>query len=69
MKKFIIIYDIPREKKSLLVKINRILHAINAEKIQHSIWQSSDIDQLKIIANLIREEGGEARVLEVKTII
>jgi len=69
MKKFIIIYDIPREKKSLLVKINRMLHNINAEKIQHSVWQSDDMDQLKIIANIIRQEGGEARILEEKEII
>ncbi|MCM8782001.1 MAG: hypothetical protein NC828_03000 [Candidatus Omnitrophica bacterium] len=69
MRKFIIIYDIPRDRKALLVKINRALHAINAEKIQHSVWQSSDIDQLKIIAGLIKQEGGVARILEEKEIV
>jgi CRISPR-associated endonuclease Cas2 len=61
---YLIIYDLPREKSSLLVKINRELHKIGAERIQHSIWESKKLDNLKDIAELIRDNGGEAMVLE-----
>ena len=61
---YIIIYDLPSDKKSLLVKVNRELHKIGAERIQHSIWESSKLDSLKEIAELIRDNGGEAMVLE-----
>ena len=37
------------ELKSLLVKINRMLHKIKAEKIQHSVWSSPNVNELKEI--------------------
>ena len=66
--KYIIIYDMPREKKSLLVKINRALKSIKAEKIQHSVWESENLSKLKDIANIIKEEGGKALILQKKLI-
>jgi len=68
MKKYVIIYDMPREKKSLQVKINRALKAIKAEKLQHSVWESSDLHSLKEIVKEIRSEGGRANILEKRII-
>ena len=66
--KYLIIYDIPREKKSLLVKVNRALRCTRAEKIQHSVWESENLSVLKRIANEIKREGGTANILEKKII-
>ncbi|MFH7882499.1 MAG: hypothetical protein QW140_02150 [Candidatus Aenigmatarchaeota archaeon] len=66
--KYILIYDIPREKKVLQVQINRALKATKAEKIQHSVWESDDIRNLRAIATKIRNEGGEAILLEKKIV-
>ena len=66
--KYIIIYDIPREQKVLQVQINRKLHRINAHKIQHSTWESEDLDGLKTIARTIKASGGVANILEKKII-
>lgn len=66
--KYIIIYDIPREKKVLQVQVNRALKAIKAEKIQHSVWESDDIKGLRIIATRIKNEGGEVILLEKKLV-
>jgi CRISPR/Cas system-associated endoribonuclease Cas2 len=61
---YILLFDIPKEKKYLQVKVNRWLHKINAKRIQYSIWESEDIDQFKKIASLIKEMGGEAVLLQ-----
>ncbi|MEM5793907.1 MAG: hypothetical protein QXS48_03410 [Candidatus Aenigmatarchaeota archaeon] len=66
--KYIIIYDIPRDKKVLQVQVNRALKAIRAEKIQHSVWESDDIKTLRLIATRIKNQGGEAILLEKKVI-
>lgn len=66
--KYIIIYDIPRDKKVLQVQVNRALKAIRAEKIQHSVWESDDIKTLRLIATRIKNEGGKAILLEKKVI-
>jgi CRISPR-associated endonuclease Cas2 len=66
--KYIIIYDMPREKKVLHVQVNRKLHAIRAERLQHSIWESEVLENLKEIAAFIRAAGGEASVLEKKIV-
>ena len=68
MDKHIIIYDIPRERRSLTVKVNRKLHAIKAEKLQHSIWESQMLEELKDIATMIRSYGGQALVLKKKIV-
>lgn len=66
---YIIIYDLPRKERCLLVKINRMLHRMGAEKIQHSIWESENLEALKDIVRLIREAGGEANVMEKKIVM
>jgi CRISPR/Cas system-associated endoribonuclease Cas2 len=66
--KYIIIYDIPKEKKVLQVQVNRALKSIKAEKIQHSVWESDDLKSLKILAAKIKNQGGEAILLEKKVI-
>ncbi|MEM5854395.1 MAG: hypothetical protein QW228_08575 [Candidatus Aenigmatarchaeota archaeon] len=66
--RYIIIYDIPRDKKILQVQVNRALKAIRAEKIQHSVWESDDIKTLRLIATRIKNEGGKAILLEKKVI-
>jgi hypothetical protein len=64
MRNYILIYDLPRSNKSIFVKINRLLHRIDAEKIQHSVWRSDKLENLKDIAELIRDNGGEAILME-----
>ncbi|MCS7106080.1 MAG: hypothetical protein NZ942_02075 [Candidatus Aenigmarchaeota archaeon] len=66
--KYIIIYDIPRDKKVLQVQVNRALKTIKAEKIQHSVWRSDDLKTLRMIATRIKNEGGKAILLEEKMI-
>lgn len=68
-REYIIIYDLPREEKSLLVKINRMLHRINAKKLQHSIWQSDDLEALKDMVRIIRGAGGQANIIEKRIIL
>jgi CRISPR/Cas system-associated endoribonuclease Cas2 len=65
---YILIYDIPYDRKSLNVKVNRKLHAIKAEKLQNSIWQSQLLEDLKHVANLIRSYGGQAIVIRKKVV-
>jgi CRISPR-associated endonuclease Cas2 len=66
--KYIIIYDIPREKKTLQVQINRLLHRIKAERIQHSVWESEDLESLRLISEKIEEANGKTIILEKKVV-
>ena len=66
--KYLIIYDIPKEKKVLQVQVNRALKSIKAGKIQHSVWGSDDLESLKILAKKIKSEGGKAIILEKKVL-
>ena len=68
MEKYILIYDIPREKKVLQVQVNRLLHKIGAEKIQHSVWESKDLDALKLIKRRIEDAGGKVLIIEKKIV-
>jgi hypothetical protein len=65
---YIILFDIPREMGYLQVKINRLLHSINAKLIQHSVWESENLEVLKKIKNLIESNGGKVIILEKKVI-
>ena len=69
MIKYIIVFDIPRDKKVLYVQVNRALKKINAEKIQHSVWESEDLSGLKHVLFMIKEKGGVAKILEKKIIV
>jgi CRISPR/Cas system-associated endoribonuclease Cas2 len=68
MTEYILIYDIPREKKVLQVTINRALKKMKAEKFQHSIWASENLTELKKIATVIKQNGGIANILEKKIV-
>jgi len=66
--KYIIIYDIPREKKVLQVRINRLLHRIKAKKIQHSVWESEDLESLRLISEKVKEANGKAIILKKEVV-
>ena len=68
MKDFILIFDIPRNKPSIKLKVNRNLHRMNAEKVQQSAWKSDKLDKLIEIATLVKKSRGKARILEEKLI-
>jgi CRISPR/Cas system-associated endoribonuclease Cas2 len=68
MTEYILIYDIPRDKKVLQVTINRALKKMKAEKFQHSIWASENLVELKKIATVIKQNGGIANILEKKIV-
>lgn len=69
MGRYLIIYDMPRTEKSLFVKINRMLHKIDAELLQHSVWEADDIEILTQIVSIVRQAGGEANILEKRIIL
>ena len=66
MKKYLLIYDMPSGNKVVHVQVNRKLHAIKAERLQHSIWESEMLENLKEIATFITSHGGNANILEKK---
>lgn len=68
-KEYIIIYDLPSDKASMLVKVNRMLHKMGAKKIQHSVWQSDDLEALKEIVYAIKRSDGQARILEKRIVV
>lgn len=68
-KEYVLIFDLPAGKKSMLVKINRTLHKMEAQKLQHSVWQSDRLEELGDIASMIKRAGGRANVLEKKVVV
>ena len=56
---YIIVFDIGRDNPSLRVKVNRMLNRIKAVMVQDSVWQSDDLEQLKIIGKIIKSNGGK----------
>jgi hypothetical protein len=65
---FILVFDIPREDKLLKLRVNRLLHKIDAKKLQFSVWKSERLADLIDVANLIRGNKGSASILEEKFI-
>lgn len=64
VEKFILIFDIPKKSQTLKRNVNRKLHSINAEKIQHSVWKSDNLSNLVKIASEIKNNGGNVKVLK-----
>lgn len=64
----VLIFDIPREMNTIEKRINRELHGISAEMMQHSVWRSNDISELMKIATEIKKSGGRALILEERFI-
>lgn len=65
---FVLAFDIPTEKSQFRLKINRTLHKIGAVQVQRSLWKSNNLKELIRIATLIKNIGGQARVLEERLI-
>jgi len=65
----IIVYDIPKSRNTLLVRIWRELRKIGAEKISGSVWSLEDneinLEILKGIKNLVSQGGGNAKIMRV----
>ena len=65
---FLLLYDLAKSKAYTRVKINRELNKIDAKMFQHSIWEHSNLNSLKRIADLVRENGGKAIILKKKIV-
>ena len=65
---FLLLYDLGRSKNAARLKVNRELSKINASMFQHSVWEHTDIDKLRRIADFIRKNGGKAIILEKKIV-
>ena len=63
---FLLTFDIPKESNTLRVRIFRDLINLNAKLIHHSLWRSENLKELMSIANEIKRNGGNARILEEK---
>jgi len=63
---FILIFDIPREMKTLQRQVQRKLGRIGAEMVQFSVWKLEKLEELMDLAIWIRNSGGSARILEEK---
>lgn len=61
---YLLLFDIPKGETILAVKVNRSLKAIDAKKVQNSVWKSENIKELMKIAIWIRNCGGIASILE-----
>ena len=58
---FILVFDIPRKKPLVELRVNRQLKKIGAKKLQHSLWESNQLNDLISIALFIRDNGGQAK--------
>lgn len=69
MSKIFLIYDVPKTKNALMVRIWREFRKMNAEKIMDSVWSLEDneinLEILKRIKDLINQSGGAAKLLKV----
>ncbi len=64
MPEYVLLFDIPRQESVLRVRVNRALKLVDAKMVQRSIWKCGSLDDLKGIANFIREHGGKAQIVE-----
>jgi hypothetical protein len=64
----VLIFDIPREDNTLEKKINRELHSLEAEMLQHSVWKTDRNEELIKVAMEIKNSGGKAVILEERMI-
>ncbi len=69
MSKIFLIYDVPKTKNALMVRIWREFRKMDAEKIMDSVWTMEDneinLEILKRIKDLINQNGGTAKLLRV----
>ena len=64
MTEFVLVFDIPRDKPLLALRVNRTLKRIGATKFQHSVWRSENLQDLISLATFIKRHGGKAAILE-----
>jgi CRISPR-associated endonuclease Cas2 len=57
---YLIIYDIKRLDSATRLRVNRRLRRLGALKLQHSVWESDDISELKNLVGAIKSSGGNA---------
>lgn len=65
---FLLIYDIPRNKSALLVRVWRRLKKMDAKKITNSVWSVEDDEKIAAfheIKEAINKAGGEAKIMKV----
>jgi CRISPR-associated endonuclease Cas2 len=48
-KMWLLIFDIPNSKEKLQRKINRMLHKLQANCVQKSVWKSENLEILKAV--------------------
>lgn len=65
---FILLFDMPLEKKSEARQIQRDLNRLGAKMLQQSVWKSKKLGELIKIATFIKNSGGQASILEEKLI-
>lgn len=65
---FVLVFDFPRSLTTERRRLNRMLHRINARKIQDSFWRCENLNSLMEIALYIKSFGGKAEILEEKFI-
>jgi len=63
---FVLVFDFPRNLTTARRKLNRLLHRINAKRLQDSVWSCDDLQQLMEVALFIKNFGGRASILEEK---
>lgn len=61
---YLIIYDIGELDSRMRRLVNRRLRKLRAQMVQHSVRGSSDLGELRTLADLICSAGGEALVQE-----
>jgi hypothetical protein len=65
---YLIVYDIKRLDHVTRLKVNRRLRKLGASKLQHSVWELSDFQELNDLMLIIKSAGGKALVLEKKIV-
>jgi hypothetical protein len=68
MRKFMLIFDIPRELNTLRNRIHRRLIKFDVEKVQDSVWASQNVNLLLDMAKEIKEEGASAQVFRIEKV-
>jgi len=68
MKKFVLIFDIPRGERNVELKTWRDLKKTKAKMVQHSVWKHTDLSKLIEITTFIKKSGGSATILEEKLV-
>lgn len=61
---YLIVYDIGWVDNRVRLRVNRLLHRMGATRLQHSVWESEDFEELQGLALSIKATGGRAIILK-----